>query len=55
MKQYLASHPEQYLLAFVTAETRDWLGRILPEETDRHVMLAAANFVNCIAFVSMPA
>lgn len=55
MKQYIESHPEQYLLAFVTVETKDWLSRILPEKTDNFVMLAAANFVNCIAFVPMPA
>lgn len=54
MKQYIESHPEQYLLAFVTAETKDWLSRIVPEKTDNYVMLAAANFVNCIAFVPMP-
>jgi len=55
MKQYIESHPEQYLLAFVTVETKDWLSRILPEETDKFVILAAANLVNCIAFVPMPA
>lgn len=54
MKQYIESHPEQYLLAFVTVETKDWLSRILPEETDKFVILAAANLVNCIAFVPMP-
>jgi len=53
VKQYIENHPEQYLFAFVTGETKDWLGRIIPEETDRHVMLEAANFVNCIAFVPM--
>jgi hypothetical protein len=54
MKQYLKSHPEQYLLAFVTVETKDWLSRIIPEDSDRYVMLAAINLVNCIAFVPMP-
>ena len=54
MRQYIESHPEQYLLAFVTVETKDWLSRILPEETDKFVILAAANLVNCIAFVPMP-
>lgn len=54
MKQYIESHPEQHLFAFVIVEIRDWLGRIPPEETDRYVILAAANFVNCIAFVPMP-
>ena len=54
MKQYIKSHPEQYLLAFVTAETNDWLSRNATEDTDRYVMLAAFNLVNCIAFVLMP-
>ena len=55
MKQYIENHPEQYLLAFVTVETKDWLSRVLPEETDKFVILAAANLVNCIAFVPMSA
>ena len=54
IKQYIKSHPEQYLLAFVTAETNDWLSRNATEDTDRYVMLAAFNLVNCIAFVLMP-
>jgi hypothetical protein len=54
MKQYIENHPEQYLLAFVTGETTDWLSRIIPEQTDKYILLAAANFVNCIAFVPMP-
>jgi hypothetical protein len=29
MKQYLESHPKQYLMAFVTAETSDWISRIV--------------------------
>jgi len=55
MKQYIESHPEPYLLAFVTSEINAWLSRIPPEKTDKYVMLAAANFVNCIAFAPMPA
>jgi hypothetical protein len=51
MKQYLESHPEQNLLAFVMDETAHWLKRIVPEETDQYVMLAAVNFVNCIASI----
>lgn len=54
MKQYLKSHPEQSLLAFVTAETNNWLSRIVSEDTDRYVILAAINLVNCITFVPMP-
>jgi hypothetical protein len=55
MKQYVETHPEQNLLACIGARTADWLERIDPEDSDRYVMLAAANFVNCIAFVPLPA
>ena len=54
MHQYIVGHPEQELLAYVLVQTKDWLLRIVPEESDKFVMLAAANFVNCIAFVPMP-
>ncbi|MFH1602572.1 MAG: hypothetical protein ABIH03_01550 [Pseudomonadota bacterium] len=55
MRQYIEDHPEKELLAYVVAETANWLKRIVPEETDKYVMLAAANFVNCIAFVPIDA
>lgn len=55
MKRYVETHPEQSLLACLGARTADWLERIDPEDSDRYVMLAAANFVNCIAFVPLPA
>jgi len=53
MLQYIEAHPEKELLAYVQVETANWLNRIVPEESDKYVMLAAWNFVNCIAFVSM--
>ena len=55
MRQYIEGHPEKELLACVQVETANWLNRIVPEETDKYVMMAAANFVNCIAFVPMNA
>ncbi len=55
MKQYIEGHPEQALFAFVFGEMADWLRRSIPEETDKYIILTAANFVNCIAFVPMPA
>jgi hypothetical protein len=55
MTKYITEHPEQELLAFVSVETANWLRRIVAEETDKYVILAATNFVNCIAFVPMPA
>lgn len=54
MQQYIEAHPEKELLAYVTTETVNWLKRIAPEETDRFVMLAATNLVNCIGFVPIP-
>jgi hypothetical protein len=53
MQQYIDNHPEHYLIAFVHIETAAWLQRIVPEESDKYVMLAAANLANCIAFVPM--
>lgn len=54
MQQYLASHPEKELLAYVQSESAKWSARIVPEETDKYVMLAALNMVNCLAFVALP-
>jgi hypothetical protein len=53
IKQYVEDHPEKDLLAYVQMETMSWLKRVAPEETDKYVILAIWNFVNCIAFVSM--
>ena len=54
MKQYLETHPEKPLLAYVTDELNKWLVRIAPEDTDNYVMLVSMNFVNCIAFTPIP-
>jgi hypothetical protein len=54
MTQYLASHPEKPLLAYITGELNKWLAGAHPEATDNYVMLAAINFVNCIAFTPIP-
>ena len=53
MQQYIADHPEKALLAYVTGETSKWLARIVPEDSDKHVMLAIWNLVNCISFVAL--
>lgn len=55
MQQYIESHPEKQLLAFVQMETMQWLKTIVAEESDKYVMIAAWNIVNCIAFVPMAA
>ncbi len=54
MQQYIASHPEKELLAYVQSESAKWTARIVPEETDKYVMLAVWNMVNCLAFVVLP-
>jgi hypothetical protein len=54
MQQYIDNHPEKELLAYVQVETANWLKRIIPEDSDKYVMLASWNIVNCIAFVPMP-
>ena len=55
LQQYIEMHPEVDLLAFVQVETANWLQRVVPEESDKFVVMAALNFVNCIAFVPLPA
>jgi hypothetical protein len=52
-EQYPSQHPEQPLLAFVLSETDQWLGAISERnaeaESDKFVMMASMNLVNCIA------
>ena len=52
-EQYAGQHPEQPLLAFVVCETNQWLRAIsernVEAESDRFVMMASMNLVNCIA------
>lgn len=55
MQKYIESHPEKELLAHVQTETANWLNRIAREESDKYIIIAAATFVNCIAFVPIPA
>jgi hypothetical protein len=51
--QYLASHPEQPLLALVVSQSAEWLRdlahRHAEKESDKFVMMASVNIVNCIA------
>jgi hypothetical protein len=57
-KQYLAHHPEQALLAFVLSESNIWLRdlarRQAESESDKFVMMASINLVNCIAYSDLP-
>ena len=52
-RQYTDQHPEQPLLAFVLNETNQWLREISQRnaeaESDKFVMMASMNLVNCIA------
>ena len=54
LREYIATHPEKELLAFVQVQTSNWLQRVVPNESDKYVVMAAFNFVNCIAFAPMP-
>ena len=53
LQQYINSHPEKWLVAYVSSEMASWLKRIAPEESDKYVMLAVWNLVNCIAFAKL--
>jgi hypothetical protein len=52
-EQYINQHPEQPLLAFVLSETNQWLHEISERNaearSDKSVMMASMNLVNCIA------
>lgn len=54
MKQYIAGHPEKILLAYVTTETSKWTASVSPEASDKYVLLAVLNVVNCIASAVQP-
>lgn len=51
--QYVTSHPEQPLLALVVSQCTEWLRDLAhsktEKESDKFVMMAAINLVNCIA------
>ncbi len=53
LADYVLNHPEQPLLAFVARETGDWLQdlarRHAEAESDKYVLMASINLVNCIA------
>jgi hypothetical protein len=55
--QYTSQHSEQALLAFVVGETNQWLHEISQRnaqaESDKFVMMASMNLVNCIAGASI--
>ena len=52
-QQFLMSHPERPLMMYVLAVSNYWLQQITARgteaETDREVLMACINFVNCVA------
>lgn len=48
-QQFVDGHAEKYLLAYILDECATWLKKIEAEESDKYVLLAAANLANCIA------
>ena len=50
---YIDAHPERDLMAYVTTCTAQWLKDLPEQETDRYVMMAVQNLVNCIAYVDV--
>lgn len=48
--QHYGDHPEKDLLVWVHFEIADWQSRVVPEDADLYLMLAAGNIVNCIGF-----
>lgn len=52
-QQYIVSHPKPELLAYVSNETSQWLSHVVSEDSDRFVLMATMNLVNCIAYVPL--
>lgn len=50
---YIDAHPEKDLMAYVTTSLAQWLTDLPVQESDRYVMMAVQNLVNCIAFVDI--
>jgi hypothetical protein len=52
--QYLSTYPEQPLLAYVINENSQWLAELARRgteaESDKYLLMASINLVNCIAF-----
>ncbi|HTY50931.1 MAG TPA: hypothetical protein VMB48_14675 [Steroidobacteraceae bacterium] len=57
-RQYIADHAEQSLLAFVLGECNGWLRELArthaEKESDKFVLMASVNLVNCIAYAVVP-
>ncbi len=53
--EYISKHSEKALLAIVNAELIAGRAHLAPLESDKHLMVAAINYVNCIANAPLPA
>ncbi|HTY51433.1 MAG TPA: hypothetical protein VMB48_17240, partial [Steroidobacteraceae bacterium] len=57
-RQYIADHAEQSLLAFVLGECNGWLRELArthaEKDSDKFVLMASVNLVNCIAYAVVP-
>lgn len=57
-RQYIDAHAEQPLLAFVLGECNGWLRTLArnnaEKESDKFVLMASINLVNCIAYAAVP-
>lgn len=57
--QYVSSYPEQPLLAYVINENNQWLAglarRGAEAESDKYLLMASVNMVNCIAYAEAQA
>jgi hypothetical protein len=54
LRRYIAAHPETALATYVASDTAKWVGEVVADESDKYVMLAVWNLVNCIACVDLP-
>ena len=50
LSRYIDDHPERELFSYVHEETAHWLTTIVPEYTDKYIMIVAATLVTCIAY-----
>lgn len=55
VQRYIDDYPEKGLLSYVMTRCTQRLKQVEPGDTDKYVIIAAANIVNCIAFVAVQA
>jgi hypothetical protein len=55
LTRYIDDHPERELFAYVHEEIAHWLTTIVPDYSDKYIMIVAATIVTCIAHAPMTA